>query len=133
MKCIGFESLEQLLADVGAMQRVYALLLQTQKPTSLGISYVTHFVLVQVPVGEDVYYFRQILARHESFAGTLDEPAHQRKAAAEDAFRLICDYLQNLGHQIVPAVIAMPTDLTYLDGLTRCLRFNSEKQTYERA
>jgi hypothetical protein len=135
---IGYGTLERwhqaAQEDERPAPRAYANLIETPTPGQYNISINRLYAIIsRLDRDNNVHYCRLRLGSIQMVAGRPLNGDHEAiKERAQQGFDLLGVWLSEQGYEIVPALIAVPNDLTLLDGWADFLAFDKTKNQFHR-
>lgn len=131
---IGYPTVEELVQAVKPNATAYTLSLTRDLPGTSGIIRHQEIIAVQFVEGTTVHYCRFRVGTYETLCGSpFGEVSAQEVAArAAGAFRIVQHYLTEQGCTVKPGVVAVPKDLSLLEGGADFLGYNRETRQFFR-
>jgi len=125
---VGYGQLEAWAEAVSMLEPVYASLISESNTGDYGIRYERAVILCAQPQGEIVHYCRIPVASIEWIADQpLTQNHEQRIERAEQAKKIVRDWLRAQGFVVREAAVAFPRDFRLLEGGAGFLQYNQKR------
>jgi hypothetical protein len=127
---IGYPMLEEWLTVIDKKQPVFGCLVMEMGEMVFNQRSTDLIIIITQPGGDNLVHYCRLIVGCIKDGWIYNEDGFRRMMLAEQAWKIVQDWLNQQGLTVLPGIIATPKNMRFLEGWAKFLEFDPKTQKY---